>query len=124
MDTMTQKLDRLNVNTMNSCTPSTTCDRCGSLDHVTVNCQVGDPLAPSPSELVAYVNNFQPRPNYYAYSITYNPGGSIIETSLIELSLYPFSRLMLDLHQLDFKDGESMLEGVLLAQQKQDEYIK
>ena len=61
MDAMTQKLDRLNVNAVNSCTPSPICDRCGSHDHVTENCQVGNPFAPSLSEHVAYVNNYQPR---------------------------------------------------------------
>jgi len=30
MDVMTQRLDRLNVNVVNSCAPSVTCDRCGS----------------------------------------------------------------------------------------------
>ena len=41
MDTMTQKLEKLNVNAVNSCAPSPLCDRCGVLDHVTENCQVG-----------------------------------------------------------------------------------
>jgi len=47
MDAMTQKLDKLNVNAVNSCAPFTFCDRCGALDHVTENCQVGNPFAPS-----------------------------------------------------------------------------
>ena len=38
MDAMTQKLDRLNVSAVNSCAPSFTWDRCGSLDHVIENC--------------------------------------------------------------------------------------
>jgi len=74
MDFMTQKLDRLNVSAMNSCAPSPSCDRCGSYDHVTENCQVRNPFAPSPVEHVAYVNNFQPRPNDDLYSNSYNPG--------------------------------------------------
>ena len=41
MDAMTQKLDKLNVNDVNSYAPSP-CDRCGFLDHVTENCQVGN----------------------------------------------------------------------------------
>jgi len=45
---MTQKLDRLNVSVVNSCASSPSCDRCGSLDHVIENCQVGNPFAPSP----------------------------------------------------------------------------
>jgi len=45
MDAMTQKLDKLNVNAVNSCAPYPLCDRCGALDHVTENCQVGNPFA-------------------------------------------------------------------------------
>ena len=44
MDVMTQKLDRLNVDVVNSCAPSPSYDRCGSHDHVTENCQVGTHL--------------------------------------------------------------------------------
>ena len=35
LDAMTQKLDKVNVNVVNSCVPSPSCDRCGSLDHLT-----------------------------------------------------------------------------------------
>jgi len=59
MDAMTQRLDRLNVNVVNSCVPSPTFDRCGSYDHVTANCQFRNPFAPSPNEHVAYVKQFQ-----------------------------------------------------------------
>jgi len=38
MDAMTQKLDRLNANAVNSCASSPSCDRRGSLDHVIENC--------------------------------------------------------------------------------------
>jgi len=58
MDAMTQKFDRLNVSVVNSCAPSPTCDRYGSHDHVTENCQVESPFSPSYSAHVAYVNNF------------------------------------------------------------------
>ena len=58
MDSMTQKLDKLNVNAVNSCAISPLCDRCGSLDHLTENCQVGNPFAPPHVEHAAYVNNF------------------------------------------------------------------
>jgi len=74
LNAMTQKLDKLNVNVVNSCAPSPCCDRCGSLDHVTKNCQIGNPFAPPPIEYVAYVNNFQLRPNHGPYSNSYNPG--------------------------------------------------
>jgi len=58
MDAMTQKLDRLNVSTVNLCAPTPSCDRCDSHDHVTENCQVWNPFDPSAVEHVAYVNNF------------------------------------------------------------------
>ena len=74
MDAMTQKLDKLNVHIVNSCTPSPLCDRCGTVEHVTKNCQVGNPFAPPHVEHVAYVSNFQPRPNHDPYSNSYNPG--------------------------------------------------
>jgi len=47
MDAMTQKLDKLNVHAVNSCAPSPLCDRCGSLEHVSENCQVRNPFASS-----------------------------------------------------------------------------
>jgi len=57
MDAMTQRFDRLNVNAVNSCAPSPTCGRCGSYDHETMNCQVGNPFAISPSEHVGLTSN-------------------------------------------------------------------
>jgi len=45
MDAMTQKLDKLNVNAVNSCAHPPLCDRCGVLDHVIENCQVENPFA-------------------------------------------------------------------------------
>jgi len=74
MDAMTQKIDKLNVNAVNSCAPSPLCDRCGSLDHVIENCQVRNPFAPPHVEHAAYVNNFQPRLNHDLYSNSYNLG--------------------------------------------------
>jgi len=74
MDVMTQKLDKLNVNAVNSCALSPCCDICGSLDHVTENFQVGNPFAPPPVDHATCVNNFQPRPNHDPYSNSYNPG--------------------------------------------------
>jgi len=73
MNAMTQKLDKLNVNAVNSCALSPCCDRCGSLDHLTKNCQVGNPFASPHVEHAAYVNNFQPRLNHDPYSNSYNP---------------------------------------------------
>ena len=70
---MTQRLDRLNVNVVNAYVPSPTCDKCGSFDHVTMHYKVGNSFAPSSSEQVVYVNNFQPRPNHDPHSNTCNP---------------------------------------------------
>jgi len=52
MDAMTQKLDKLNVYVVNSCAPSPLCDRCRSLEHVSENCQVGNPFAPPMSSMM------------------------------------------------------------------------
>jgi len=129
MDATTGKLDKLNVNVVNSYPPSPSCDKCGSHGHVSENCQVGNPFAPSLVEHVAYVNNFQPRLNHTHIPIPIILVGSSTQTSPIELTLYPFHRLMLGLHPPDFEDHpflyklhhlkksnfESMLESVLLA---------
>jgi len=104
IDAMTQKLDKLYVNAVNSCAPSPSCDRCRSLDHVIENCQVGNPFSPPQVKHAAYVNNFQPRPNYDPYFNAHNLVGSSTQTSLIVLNLYPFAKLMQGLHPLDFKE--------------------
>jgi len=72
VDAMTQRLDRMNVNAVNSSTPSP-CEICGFIDHLTLNCQVGSPFAQHTNE-VNYVNNFNPMPANDPYSNTYNPG--------------------------------------------------
>ena len=41
MDTMTQRLERLNVNAVNAYAPSPPCGSCRSFDLVTLGCQVG-----------------------------------------------------------------------------------
>ena len=53
---MTQRLDRMNVNAINSSAPPL-CEICGSVDHLTLNCQVGSPFAQDTNK-VNYVNNF------------------------------------------------------------------
>ena len=57
---MTQTLDRMNVNAVNSSAPSP-CEIYGPVEHVTLNCQVGSPVFQDPIE-VNYVQNFNPRP--------------------------------------------------------------
>jgi len=130
MDAMTQKLDKLNVSAMNSCAPSPPCDRCGSHDHVTESCQVGNPFAPSPSKHVAYVNNFQPRPNHDPYSNSYNPGWKQNPDFSYRTKPLPFSQANARPTPPGFQrpsfppqapppqksNLESMLESVLLAQ--------
>ena len=46
---------------------------CGSVDHLTLNCQVGSPFAQDTNG-VNYVNNFNQRPTNDPYSKTYNLG--------------------------------------------------
>ena len=50
VDAMTERLDRMNVNAVNSSGPST-CEICGSIKHVTLNCQVRSPFSQGPSEV-------------------------------------------------------------------------
>ena len=57
---MTQRLDHMNVNVVNS-SASPLCEICDSIYHLTLNCQVGSPFAEDIRE-VTYVNNFNPRP--------------------------------------------------------------
>jgi len=44
VDAMAQKLDQINVNTVNSSAPSP-CEICGSAEHVTLSCQVWSPFS-------------------------------------------------------------------------------
>ena len=56
---ITQILDRINVNAVNSSAPSP-CEIYSSIEHVTLNCQVGSPFFQDPND-VNYVQNFNPR---------------------------------------------------------------
>jgi len=58
VDVMTQRLDNLNVNVVNSSAPPP-CEICDFLEHLTLNCHIGSPFAQNTSE-VNYVNNFNP----------------------------------------------------------------
>ena len=73
VDTMSRKLEQLNVNSISSNSPSPSFEICGSADHLIVNCQVGIPFAPDFSEPVNYVNNFNPIPTNDPFLNTYNP---------------------------------------------------
>jgi len=69
VDAMTQRLDRMNINAVNFSTHSPY-EICGSIEHVTLNYQVGSPFSKDPSK-VNYAQNFNPGP---AKSSTYNSG--------------------------------------------------
>ena len=47
---MTQRLHRMNINAVNSSVPSPY-EICGSVKHVTLNCQVGGPFSEDPNEV-------------------------------------------------------------------------
>jgi len=138
MDATTRKLDKLHVNAVNSCAPSPSCDRCGSLDHVTENCQVGNPFAHPPIEYVAYMNNFQPMPNHDPYSNSYNPGCKQQSNFCYRTDSLSFPQANARPTPLGAQGPsfppqapppqksnlELMLESVLLVHQRQDKYIK
>jgi len=44
VDAMTKRLDQLKVNVINSSAPSP-CEICGSIEHISLNCQVGSPFS-------------------------------------------------------------------------------
>ena len=50
VNAMTQRLDRMNVNAVNSSAPSP-CEICGSIEHVALNCRVGIHFSQDPSQL-------------------------------------------------------------------------
>jgi len=87
VDAMTQRLERLNVNAVNSSAPPLSCEICGSIDHLTENCQVGSPFAQNTSDQVNYINNFNTRLTNDPYSNTYNPGWRNYLISHIGLTL-------------------------------------
>ncbi|KAJ8767027.1 hypothetical protein K2173_012538 [Erythroxylum novogranatense] len=45
VDAMTHRLDRLNVNSVNAGSSTSACEICGSVDHLSVHCQAGNPFA-------------------------------------------------------------------------------
>jgi len=69
---MTKRLDQMNINAVNSSAPSL-CEICGSIEHISLNCQVRSPFSQDPNE-VNYIQNFNPRSTNDPYSNTYNPG--------------------------------------------------
>jgi len=55
VDAITQRLGRLNVNFASSNAPFPLCEICSSVDHLTMNCQVGSLFAQDASDQVNYV---------------------------------------------------------------------
>ena len=62
VDAMSQKLESLNVNSISSSTPFSSCEICGFVDHFTVNCQAESPFGQDAKDQVNYVNTYNPRP--------------------------------------------------------------
>jgi len=122
VDAMTQRLDRMNVNVVNSSVPPS-CEICGSVDHLTLNCQVGSPFSQDINE-VNYVKNFNPRPTNDLYSTTYNPGWSNHPNFSYRSNPNPnpgFQRPPFPQQVPPKSNLEDMMESILLVQLKQDE---
>ena len=71
VDAINQRLGCSNVNSVNSSGPPP-CEIRGSIDYLTINCQVGSPFVQDAIEQVNYVN-YNLRPTNEPYSNTYNP---------------------------------------------------
>ena len=61
IDVVFQRLERLIVNSISSSANSLSCEICGSIDHLTVNRQVGSLFAEDTSDSVNYGNTYNPR---------------------------------------------------------------
>jgi len=135
VDAMTQRLDHMNVNVVNSGAPPH-CEICGSVDHLTLNFQIGSPFTQGNNE-VNYVHNFNPRPTNDPYSNTYNPGWRNQPNFSYRSNPNPLNLQQMNARQppgfqrLPFPQQappksnlEAMMESMLFVQQKQDEYIK
>jgi len=59
VNAMTHRLDQMNINAVNSSVPSP-CKICGSIEHITLNCQLRSPFFQGPNK-VNYVQNFNSR---------------------------------------------------------------
>ena len=55
---ISKRLEQMNVNPISSSTPSSSGEIYGSIDHLTMNCEVNSPIAIDVSEPINYVNNF------------------------------------------------------------------
>jgi len=129
---MTQRLDQVNVNAVNSSAPSP-CEIFCSIEHVTLNCQVGSPFSQNLSE-VNYVQNFNPRSANDPYSSTYNPcwknqSNFSYKSNPTPLNMPPmntrpspsFQRPPFSSQVPQKSNLKAMMESMLMAQQKLDE---
>jgi len=125
----------MNVNAVNFSAPPP-CEICGFVDQLTLNCQIGSPFAQD-TNVVNYVNNFNPRPNNDPYTNTYNLGWrnhpnffykpNPNPPNLPQMNVRPspgFQRLPFPQQAPPKSNLESMMESILREQQKQYEYIK
>ena len=108
VDAITQRLDRMNVNALNSSAPSP-CEIYGFVKHVTLNCQVGSPVFQDPNE-VNYVQNFNRRLANDPYSNTYNSGWKNHPKLSYRSNLNPSNMPLMNARPpLVFKDPHSLL---------------
>ena len=84
VDAMTHRLDRSNVDVVNSSAPPP-CAICDLVEPVTINYQVGSPFTQDTSEEVNYVNITQDRPMTLIPIATIRVGG-ITQISYIGLT--------------------------------------
>jgi len=107
----------------------------GVVDHLTVNYQVGSPFAQDASDQANYVNNLNLMLTNDTFSNTYNDSWRNHPTffcrynapSMPQMNFRPPLRFqgLPYLQQAPQKYNlETMMKSMLLAQQKQDEYIK
>jgi len=123
VDAMSQKLEHFNVNFVSSCTPSLSCDKCGSIDHLTVHCQLGSPFAQDVSDQVNYVNNCHLRPTNDTFSSRSYPNFAYKSNAPLvpQMNFRPprgFQRPSYPQQAPKKSNLESMMENMFLAQQK------
>jgi len=74
VDAMSQRSERLHVNSISLSTPSSSCQICRFVDHSTMNYQVESSFTQEASDQVNYVNRYNPRPANVLFFNTYNHG--------------------------------------------------
>jgi len=129
VDALTQRLDQMNINAVNSSAPFP-CEICGSIEHVSLNCQVGSSFSQDHSE-VNYVQNFNLRPASDPSFSTYNLGwknhpnfshmSNPNPLNMPPMNARPppnFQRPAFPSQVPQKSNFEAMMESMLMAQQK------